>query len=95
MISREDSVSTIGYDGNAALVDKAARVLNGAKTTAELCDAGFFRAAAASALFSGSTEELALVAEAYNRVARAHYKPEAIPRLFGVAKVSVPRILAL
>ena len=95
MIEREDAIAAIGYDGNAALVDRAARARYGKKTTAELCAAGFFRAAAASAIYSGNSEELALVAEAYNRVSGSSYRPEAIPRLFGVGKVSVTRTLAL
>ena len=95
MISREDAIAAIGYDGNAALVDKGARARYGKKTTAELCEAGFFRAAAASALYSGNPEELSFVANAYNRVSGSSYKPEAIPRLFGVGTVSVARTLAL
>lgn len=95
MISREDVVCTIGYDGNAALVDRAAREKYGKLTTAELAEAGFFRAAAASAVYSGSAEELALVAAVYNRTARTQYPVEAIPRLFGVTKLSVLRSVAL
>ncbi len=94
-ISREDVVCAIGYDGNAALVDRAARNRYGAMTTAQLVDAGFYRAAAASAIWSGSSEELALVAAAYNRTAKASYPVDAIPRLFGVAKVTVTKTLAL
>ncbi len=95
MIAREDAISAIGFDGNAALVDRAARARYGKMTTAELCEAGFFRAAAASALYSGSAGELSLVADAYNRVSGSSYRPEAIPRLFGVGKVTVARTLAL
>jgi hypothetical protein len=95
MISRQDAASTIGYDGNAALVDRAARARYGNMTTAELCEAGFFRAAAASALYSGSSEELSEVSSAYNRLSGASYKPEAIARLFGVAKPTVSRTIAL
>jgi hypothetical protein len=95
MIGREDAIASIGYDGNAALVDRAARARYGQMTTAELCKAGFFRAAAASALYSGNSEELALVAESYNRVSGSAYRPEAIPRLFGVGKVTVARALVL
>lgn len=95
MISREDVVSAIGYDGNAALVDRSARRRYGSMTTQQLIDAGFFRAATASALYADSKEELARVAEAYNRVSGSSYSVDAMPRLFGVAKVSVPRTLAL
>lgn len=95
MISREDIICAIGYDGNAALVDRSARTRYGSMTTAQLVDAGFFRSAAASAIYSGSEEELAMVASAYNRTAKASYSVEAIPRLFGVAKVTVVKTLVL
>lgn len=95
MISREDVVCAIGYDGNAAIVDRAARNRYGSMTTEQLVEAGFFRAAAASALYSGSEKELALVAEAYNRAAKSSYPVEAIARLFGVAKVTVTKTLVL
>jgi hypothetical protein len=95
MISREDVVSAIGYDGNAALVDHFAKRRYGKLSTEELAKAGFFRAAAASAIWSGSQEELALVADYYNRASGASYPPESIPRLFGVGKVTVPRALRL
>ena len=63
--------------------------------TEELVKAGFFRAAAASAIYSGSNDELALVADAYNEVSGSKYPVDAIPRLFGVAKVTVARTLSL
>lgn len=94
-ITREDAVCAIGYDGNAALVDRSARKRYGSMTTGQLVEAGLFRAAAASAIWSGSGEELAFVAAAYNRTARSSYPVEAIPRLFGVAKVTVTKSLAL
>ena len=95
MISREDVVSAIGYDGNAALIDRSAKKRYGKLSTAELVKAGFFRAAAASAIYSESQDELALVADAYNKVSGSTYPVEAIPRLFGVAKVTVARTLSL
>jgi hypothetical protein len=95
MISREDVVSAIGYDGNAALVDHAAKRRYGKLTTEELVKAGFYRAAAASAILSGLPEELVTVANAYNTVSGSSYSPDAIPRLFGVAKVTVNKTLVL
>jgi len=95
MISREDIVCAIGYDGDAALVDRTAKKRYGSMTTAELVAEGFFRAAAASAIHSGSREELELVASAYNKATGASYRVDSIPRLFGVGKVSVPKALVL
>lgn len=95
MITREDVISAIGYDGDAALVDRSARQRYGKMTTDELIAAGYYRAAAASAIWAGSDAELARVAEAYNRVSGSSYRAEAIPRVFGVAKVTVTRVLSL
>ncbi len=95
MISREDVVCAIGYDGNAALVDRSAKKKYGHMTTKELVDGGLYRAAAASAIYSGNADELELVASAYNRATGASYPADAIPRLFGVGKVNVQRTLVL
>ena len=95
MISREDMLFAIGFDGNAALVDRSARIRFGKFSTVQLIEAGLFRAATASAVYSDSNADLTLVAEAYNRCAKSAYPVDAIPRLFGVAKVSVSKILPL
>lgn len=95
MISRDDAIATIGYDGNAALVDKAVKKQCSGMTTAQLAEAGLYRAAAASALFSGSTEELALVAAVYNKAAGTTYPVESMAKLFGVTKPTLNRTLAL
>lgn len=95
MISREDAVAAIGYDGNAALVDRAVKKSCASMTTAQLAESGLFRAAAASAIYSGDREELAMVAAAYNKAAGTTYSVEAIPRLFGVTKPNVNKTLAL
>lgn len=95
MISREDAVAAIGYDGNAALVDRAVKKQCAGMTTAQLAEAGHYRAAAASALYSGSTEELALVAAIYNKAAGTTYPVESMPKLFGVTKPTLNRTLAL
>jgi hypothetical protein len=95
MISREDVVCAIGYDGNAALVDRSAKKKYGHMTTKELVDAGFYRAAAASAIYSGNAGELELIAASFNKATGASYAADAIPKLFGVGKVNVQKTLAL
>lgn len=94
-VARRDAVATVGFDGDAALVDGTARGQYEGMTTAQLAEGGFFRAATVSALCSGSPGELELVAQRYNRLAGTSYPAEALHRLFGVAHVSVPRILVL
>lgn len=94
-ISREDAVCTIGYDGSAALVDRFSRKSIGKLSFSEMLEKGYYRAAAASAFYSDSEEEMKQVASAYNKASGSSYQAEAIPRLFGVAKVHAPRILVL
>lgn len=95
MVTREEAVASIGFDGNAALVDKVMKKKYSAMNTTELATAGFFRAATVSALYMEEPRELELVANTYNQLAGTTYTAEAMPRLFGVAKVSVPKAIVL
>lgn len=94
-ITRADALFTIGYDGSTALVDRAARAQFGSLGTRELAERGLYRAAAAAAIRSGDPAELSLVADAYNRASGGSYRPDALPRLFGVGEVVAQRVLAL
>ena len=51
MLSREDFVFTIGYDGASAIVDGRAKRQYGKLTTMELAEEGLYRAAFASAFY--------------------------------------------
>lgn len=77
------------------MVDRAIRKQYGSLSLEELLSKGMYRVAAASAVETGSQESLVAVADAYNAACGSSYKPEAIPRLFGVAKVSVSRVLVM
>jgi len=96
MLSREEFVFTIGYDGPVAVVDKQAKKKYKNLSTRELAEKGLFRAAYSSAAFSKDPEELRFVAEVYNRLG-AH-SPVDLPvldRLFGVFPVDVKRSVTL
>ncbi|MDR0449918.1 MAG: hypothetical protein LBH26_01475 [Treponema sp.] len=96
MLSREDFVFTIGYDGPAAVVDRQARNRYGSLSTRELAEKGFFRAAYASALYSKEPGELAALVEIYNRVSGADLSVSSpLDRLFGVFPVDVKRSIVL
>lgn len=95
MISREDAVAAIGFDGNSALVDSALKKQCSGMNTLELANAGYYRAAAASALYSGKEGELEEVAAIYNKASSSSYAAEALPRLFGVTRISVTKTLVL
>jgi len=68
MLSREDFVFTIGYDGPAAVVDNQAKRKYGKLSTRELAARGLFRAAYSSAVYSKDPKELLFVAKAYERL---------------------------
>ncbi|MDR2211335.1 MAG: hypothetical protein LBO65_07750 [Spirochaetaceae bacterium] len=96
MLSRDHFIFTIGYDGPAAVVDSQGARRYGSLSTAELAEKGLFRAAWASAVFSGDAGEKALVVEAYNKAAGTSYGAGGLPdRLFGVFPVNVKRAILL
>lgn len=92
MISREEFIFTIGYDGPMAVVDGHAKKKYGGLSTAELAEKGMFRAAYASALLSGSPEELDAVIAAYNASSHAGVTRDSpLGRIFGVYPMNVAR----
>ncbi|MBN2875411.1 MAG: hypothetical protein JXM71_09985 [Spirochaetales bacterium] len=96
MVSREDFIFTIGYDGGTAIVDGKAKAQYGKLDTKALAEAGLFRAAFASAVFSGSAEELRALAEVFNAKAGTTYSTEEeFMRLFGVKKETIKRVMVL
>ncbi len=96
MLSREDFMFTIGYDGPIAVVDGQAKKKYGCLSTIELAEMGMFRAAYCSALRSGVSAELDAVVAAYNKAAKTSLTRESpLGRLFGVYPVEVSRCKVL
>ena len=97
MLSREDFVFSIGYDGPAAVVDNQARRKYGRLSTRELVEKGLFRAAYSSAVYSKDPQEQRFVAEAYHKLKGippadiSDADIAALGRLFGVFQVEVKR----
>jgi hypothetical protein len=58
-MTRQEFTFTIGFQGDAAIVDKRAMRQFGRLSTMELAEKGFYRAAFCSALFSRDAEEMA------------------------------------
>lgn len=94
-MTKNDFISTIGYDGAAAVVDKGRRAKNSGKTVRELLEAGAFRSAAAVAAYDDSSDELASVADYYNKLAHSDYTAENILRVFGITKTGGKKIILL
>jgi hypothetical protein len=96
MLSREEFVFTIGYDGPTAVVDGQARRRYGALSTRELAEKGLFRAAYSSAVYSKDAGELDTVIALYNKTAGTSLSASSpLDRLFGVFPVEVKRSMVL
>jgi len=65
-MTREDFIFTVGYDGDTAVVDKKAKRMFSKMTTMELLEAGFFKPALCSAIYSEDPGELNAILEKYN-----------------------------
>lgn len=96
MISREDFIFTIGYDGERAVVDSRARREYGSKTTMELAGLGLYRAAFSSALYSKDEAEMKAFIDFFNAKAGTSYSTaEEVRRLFGVNLFEINKVLSL
>lgn len=85
MIVREDFIFAIGFEGATAVVDGKAKRQFGKLSTMELAEKGLYRAAYASALFSGKAEEIKAFMDFFNSRAKTSYTEAAqLSRLFGV-----------
>ncbi|MDR1803860.1 MAG: hypothetical protein LBQ94_09665 [Treponema sp.] len=101
MLSREDFVFTVGYDGPVAVVDKQAKRKYGKLSTRELAGKGLFRAAYSSAVYSGNQDDVKFVAEAFWGLSAADSSGTdlsktdlaGLDRLFGVFVVDAKRAL--
>jgi hypothetical protein len=95
VLSREDFVFTIGYDGPSAVVDGQAKRRYGSLSTRQLAERGLFRAAYSSAVFSGDPADMETVLEFYNKAAGSSATSASLDRLFGVFPVEVKRSIIL
>ena len=96
MLSREEFIFTIGYDGPAAVVDGQAKRRYGSLSTKELAEKGLFRAAYSSAIWSKDPADLETLVEIYNRASGSSIKADSpLDRLFGVFPIEVSRSITL
>lgn len=66
-MTKDEFVFSVGFQGEAAIVDGKARKEYKKLNTAELAEKGLFRAAFCSALFDDNADGLKLVLDAYNK----------------------------
>lgn len=96
MISRDDAMFTIGYEGLQAVVDGKARARYRKLSSMELARQGLFRAAFTSVLYGNDEAEFQAFASFYNQAAGTSLKTiEEFKRLFGVNQEKVRRLLVL
>ncbi|MCE5256233.1 MAG: hypothetical protein LLF89_05220 [Spirochaetaceae bacterium] len=96
MISRDDFVFTIGFDGALAVVDGKAKKEFGKLSTMQLAEKGLYRAAFSSALFSGKQDEMQAFIDYFNAKAGTNYVTSAqLSRLFGVYLEEITKTLVL
>ena len=96
MISREDFVFTIGFDGAVAVVDGRAKKEFGKLNTMQLAEKGLYRAAFSSALYSGDAADMAKFIDYFNGKAGTKYTEAAqLSRLFGVYIEEITRVAVL
>ncbi len=96
MISREDFIFCIGYDGDAAIVDGRAKKEYSKLSTVQLLEKGFYRAAFASALYSKKPEEMRMFIDFFNQKAGTHFTEESqLSRLFGVYIEEISKVKIL
>jgi hypothetical protein len=96
MLSREEFIFTIGYDGPAAVIDSQAKRRYGSLSTGELAEKGLFRAAYSSAVWSNDPTEIDALVEIYNRISGSSLTAASpLDRLFGVFPIKASRSITL
>ncbi|MCX7025974.1 MAG: hypothetical protein NT061_00480 [Spirochaetes bacterium] len=96
MISREDFIFTIGFEGAQAVVDGKAKREFGKLSTIELAEKGLYRAAFSSALYSHSPEEMKAFIALFNKAAGTTYTESAeLSRLFSVYLEEITKTVIL
>jgi hypothetical protein len=96
MLSRQEFIFTIGYDGPSAVIDGQAKRRYGSLSTKELAEKGLFRAAYSSAIWSKAPQDMEALIETYNRVSGSSLKSDSpMDRLFGVFPIEVNRSITL
>lgn len=84
-MTQKDFMFTIGYQGNAALVDKSNMLRFSGKSQSELLEAGMFKPAFCRALYLEDLAGMEGVLAAYNAGSPRKYQTlEDLKRAFGV-----------
>lgn len=87
-MQRADFVCTIGYEGNAALVDTQAKRRYGKLSVDQLLERGLYKPAFCAAVYDKDQAAMQRVLETYNQLSDGNYQSvDDLKRLFGVFDV--------
>ena len=108
LLTREEFVFTIGYNGPLAVIDKQAMKKYGKLSTKELAEKGLFRSAYASAVYSKNDSEIKFVLDVFNNTDKtageiaysqdiklSDSERAATDRLFGLTLLDVKRSIII
>jgi hypothetical protein len=96
MISNDDFIFCIGYDGDTAIVDGKAKEEFSRLSSAELAEKGLYRAAFASVLYSKNPEEMKAFLDLSNKKSGTQYTESSqLSRLFGVYLDEISKVKVL
>ena len=85
---RQDFMFTIGYQGNAAIIDGKARSRYASLSLQELLEKGLFKTAFCAALYDQDEEAQKMVLNTYNQQSKVQYPGvEVFKKVIGVYKV--------
>lgn len=87
MISREDFMFTVGYQGNTAIVDGMSKRKYGKLSISALVEQGMFKPALCAALYSESESDVETVLTQYNQYATKKITSlDELKKVYGVTK---------
>lgn len=87
MISREDFMFTVGYQGNTAIVDGISKGRYSKLSIKDLAEQGMFKPALCAALYSGEESDLETVLTHYNEHATKKITSiDELRKVYGVTK---------
>ncbi len=88
MLSKEDFMFTVGFQGNAAIVDASQKRMYGNLSVGELLEEGLYKPAICLAVATGSLEDLESIFRFYNEKSSVKLKaPEELKKVFGISKI--------
>jgi len=88
MITKEDFMFTVGFQGNAAILDASQKRRYAKLSVSGLLENGLFKPAICLAIASGNEQELETIFNYYNERSSVKLKtPGDLKKVFGISKI--------